>query len=82
MNEIKLSHVGFSNYIASNRIVAMSTNNSAPIRRAVKEAQEKSSVIDLTNGRKIKAVIFTDCNSIVLSALGTETIAMRIQEDK
>jgi len=79
---MQLLHVGFSNFIVSDRIVSLTTPNSAPIRRAVQTAKDNSKLIDLTNGRKSKAVIFMENGSIILSALNTDTLSMRINEGK
>jgi regulator of extracellular matrix RemA (YlzA/DUF370 family) len=77
---IELIHIGFGNILAMNRIVAVASPNSAPTRRIMKEGKNRGLLIDMTNGRKTKAVIFTDSGHIVLAALAPETIANRIQK--
>lgn len=77
---IELIHIGFGNVLAINRIIAVASPNSAPTRRIIKEGKNRGLLIDMTNGRKTKAVIFTDSGHIVLAALAPETIANRIQK--
>ncbi len=76
---IELVHVGFSNVLAMNRVIAISSPNSAPTKRAIQEGKNKGLLIDMTNGRRTKAVIFTDSGHIVLAALAPETITGRLQ---
>jgi regulator of extracellular matrix RemA (YlzA/DUF370 family) len=76
---IELVHVGFSNIIAVNRVIAIASPNSAPTKRTIQESREKGLLIDMTNGRRTKAVIFTDSGHIVLAALASETITGRLQ---
>ena len=75
----ELVHVGFGNIIAMNRVIAVISPNSAPIKRAIQEARNNSQLIDLTSGRRTKAVIFTDSGHVILAALAPETIAGRLQ---
>ena len=76
------THVGFGNYVLTSRITAIVALNSAPVRRSVKEAQEKSLIIDMSNGRKVKSVIYLDNGHLGLSALTPETIQLRIKEEE
>jgi len=76
---IELVHVGFNNIIVMNRVVAVASPNSAPTKRAVQEGRNKGLLVDMTNGRKTKAVIVTDSGHIILAALAPETIAGRLQ---
>jgi len=62
-----------------NRVIAMASPNSAPTKRAIQEGKNKSLLIDMTNGRRTKVVIFTDSGHIILAALAPETIAGRLQ---
>ena len=73
-----LINIGFGNIILSNRIAAIVTPESAPIKRYIQEAREKGSLIDATCGRRTRAVILTDCDLVVLSAIHPETIGNRI----
>ena len=75
----ELVHVGFGNIIAMNRVIAVISPNSAPTKRAIQEVRNKGQLIDMTSGRRTKAVIFTDSGHIVLAALAPETIAGRLQ---
>jgi len=72
-------HIGFGNIIAMNRVIAIVSPNSAPTKRAVQEGRNKGLLIDMTNGRRTKAVIVTDKGHIILAALAPETIAGRLQ---
>ncbi len=76
---IELVHVGFGNVLAMNKVIAISSPNSAPTKRAIQEGKNKGLLIDMTNGRRTKAVIFTDSGHIVLAALAPETITGRLQ---
>ena len=76
---IELVHVGFGNILAMNRLIAIASPNSAPTKRAIQEGKNKGLLIDMTNGRRTKAVIFTDSGHIVLVALAPETITGRLQ---
>jgi len=72
-------HVGFGNILAMNRVIAIVSPNSAPIKRAMQEGKSQGLLIDMTNGRRTKAVIITDSRHIILTALAPETIAGRLQ---
>jgi regulator of extracellular matrix RemA (YlzA/DUF370 family) len=71
-------HVGFGNILAVNRVIAIVSPNSAPTKRAIQEGRNRGLLIDMTNGRRTKAVIITDSGHIVLAALAPETIAGRL----
>ena len=76
---IELVHVGFDNFLAVNRIVAIASPSSTNIKRAIKEATAKGVLIDMTHGRKTRAAIFTDDNHIFLTSRAPEIIAGRLQ---
>jgi len=76
---IELVHIGFGNILAMNRVIAISSPNSAPTKRTVHESKSNGALIDMTNGRRTKAVVFTDSGHIILAALAPETIAGRLQ---
>jgi len=76
---IELVHVGFSNILVMNRVVAIASPNSAPTKRMVQEGRNKGMLIDMTNGRRTKAVLITDSGHVILAALAPETIAGRLQ---
>jgi extracellular matrix regulatory protein A len=79
---IELIHIGFGNILAMNRAIAIASPNSAPTKRIIHDGRENGKVIDMTSGRRTKAVIFTDSGHIVLAALAPETIASRLQAAK
>ena len=79
---IELVHIGFNNIIAVNRVIAIASPNSAPIKRTIQEGRNKGLLIDMTNGRRTKAVIATDSGHIILAALAPETIAGRLQASR
>ena len=74
---MKLINVGFGNIVSSDRIVAMVSPESAPIKRMIAEAREAGNLIDATYGRRTRSVIITDSEHIILSALQTEKITTR-----
>ena len=75
----ELVHIGFSNILAMNKVIAIASPNSAPTKRTIQEGRNKGLLIDMTSGRRTKAVIFTDSGHMVLAALAPETIAGRLQ---
>lgn len=75
--DIKLINIGFGNIVAANRVIAIVSPESAPIKRLITDAKEKGQLIDATYGRRTRAVIITDSNHIVLSAIQPETVANR-----
>ena len=79
---IELVHIGFGNILAMNRVIAIASPNSAPTKRTIQEGRNKGLLIDMTSGRRTKAVIFTDSGHIVLAALAPETITGRLQVSK
>ena len=75
-------HIGFGGVVAANRILAIVGPDPAPIRRLVRQAKEKGLAIDMTHGRKAKAVIFLDSGHIALVALQPETIVGRLRQQR
>ena len=73
-----LINVGFGNSVNKNRIIAAVSPETAPIKRLVQDAKDQNRVIDVTCGRKTRAVIITDSDHVILSALKCETIAAKI----
>ncbi len=71
-------NVGFYNFIASDKILALIRSDSAPMRRVVQEARKGGTLIDATQGRKTKSVIFLSGGITVASALSQETLARRL----
>ena len=76
--DIKLINVGYGNFISSSRIIAIIGPESAPVKRMIQEARDRKRVIDATQGRRTRAVIQTDSDHVVLSAIQPETIAGRV----
>ena len=77
---MKLINIGFGNVVASGRLVTVVSPDSAPIKRIIQDAKQKGNLVDATYGRRCKAVLFTDSDHIILSAISPETIANRIEE--
>jgi regulator of extracellular matrix RemA (YlzA/DUF370 family) len=78
---MKFINVGFGNLVAVDRVVALATPDSAPIKRLIQDSKDDGRAIDVTCGRRTRAVIITDSEHIILSAIQTETIANRLQDD-
>ncbi len=76
--DIKLVNIGFGNIVSANRIVAIVSPESAPIKRIISEAREKGVLIDATYGRRTRAVVITDSDHVILSAVQPETVAHRL----
>ncbi|MDP4120125.1 MAG: DUF370 domain-containing protein [Bacillota bacterium] len=79
---MKLIHIGFGNMVSLERIVAVVSPDSAPIKRIIAEAKEKSILIDASYGRKTKAVIIADSDHVILSALTPEKIGSRSDSEE
>ncbi|MGF7185714.1 hypothetical protein GGQ84_001806 [Desulfitispora alkaliphila] len=75
---IKLINIGFGNIVSANRIVSIVSPESAPIKRIVQEARDRGMLIDATYGRRTRAVIITDSDHVILSAVQPETVAQRL----
>ncbi|HHW27462.1 MAG TPA: DUF370 domain-containing protein [Firmicutes bacterium] len=77
---IRMVSIGFGNIVSANRIVAMVSPESAPIRRIISEARDRGMLVDATHGRRTRAVIIADSGHIVLSAVNPETVVSRLDE--
>lgn len=75
---VRLVNVGFGNVVAASRIIAIVAPDSAPAKRVVQEARERSRLIDASHGRRTRAVMVMDSMHVVLSALQPETLAGRV----
>lgn len=75
---IKLINIGFGNIVSANRIIAIVSPDSAPIKRIIQEARERAMLIDATYGRRTRAVMIMDSDHVVLSAVQPETVAHRL----
>lgn len=77
---MKFINIGFSNMVSANRIVAIANPDSAPIKRLVQDAKDDNRIIDVSCGRRTRAVIITDSEHIILSAIQPETISNRLSD--
>lgn len=75
---LRLINIGFGNMIAADRVVSIVSPDSAPVKRLIQEGRERKRVVDATQGRRTRAVILTDSDHLVLSAVQPETIAGRV----
>ncbi len=75
--DIQLVNIGFGNIVSANRVIAIISPDSAPIKRIINEAKDANRLIDATYGRRTRAVIITDSNHVILSAIQPETVANR-----
>lgn len=74
---MKLINIGFGNMVSANRLVAIVSPESAPIKRIIQEAKDDGTLIDATYGRRTRAVLITDSDHVILSAVQPETVANR-----
>lgn len=77
---IKLINIGFGNIVSANRIIAIVSPESAPIKRIIQVAKDKGMLIDATYGRRTRAVVVTDSEHVILSAVQPETVAHRLSD--
>jgi len=75
---MKFINVGFGNMVAADRVIALASPDSAPVKRLVQDAKDDGRAIDVTCGRRTRSVIITDSEHVILSAIQTETIANRL----
>ena len=78
MNNLLLN-IGFGNVVASDRVVAIITPGSAPVKRLKDHARDTGKLVDATQGRRTRAVIVTDSDHVILSAVAAETITSRLE---
>ncbi|MEW5766445.1 MAG: extracellular matrix/biofilm regulator RemA [bacterium] len=78
---MKLINIGFGNVVAGSRVIAIVSPESAPIKRIKEEARDEGRLIDATYGRRTRAIIITDSNHVILSAVQPETMAQRLASD-
>ncbi len=79
---MKLINIGFGNMVSANRLIAIVSPDSAPIKRIIQEARDRGMLIDATYGRRNRAVIITDSDHIILSAIQPETVAHRLDDSE
>ena len=78
---MQLINIGFGNIVSADRIIAIVSPESAPIKRIVQEAKDEGTAIDATYGRKTRAVLIMDSGHVVLSSIQPETVAGRLEKD-
>ena len=78
MMNLRLVNIGFGNIVSADRLIAIVSPESAPIKRIVQEARESGRLIDATCGRRTRAVVITDSDHVILSAIQPETVANRL----
>ncbi|MCD8385209.1 MAG: DUF370 domain-containing protein [Clostridiales bacterium] len=74
-----LLNIGYGNMVAGDRIVAIVSPDSAPIKRIIQEARERGVLIDASYGRRTRSVLIADTGHVILSALTPEVIAVRVE---
>ena len=79
---MKLINIGFGNMVSANRLIAIVSPESAPIKRIITEARERGDLIDATYGRRTRAVIIMDSDHVILSAVQAETVANRVDNEE
>ena len=75
---MKLINIGFGNLVSASRLIAIVSPESAPIKRIVQDVRERGELIDATYGRRTRAVLITDSDHVILSAVQPETVAHRM----
>ena len=75
---MRLINIGFGNMVSASRLIAIVSPESAPIKRMVQEARERGVLVDATYGRRTRAVLITDSDHVILSAVQPETVANRV----
>lgn len=75
--DLKLINIGFGNIVAASRVVAIVAPDSSPIKRLIQDAKDAGRCVDATYGRRTRAVIVTDSDHVILSAIQPETVAQR-----
>lgn len=81
MSNVRLINIGFGNIVMANRVIAIVSPESAPIKRIIQEARDSARLIDATYGRRTRAVIITDSDHVILSSIQPETVANRVMKD-
>lgn len=79
---MKLINIGFGSVVSSNRIIAIVSPESAPIKRLIQDSRDQGTLIDATYGRKTRAVIIMDSDHIILSAVQPETVVNRYTNEE
>jgi hypothetical protein len=82
MVRMQLINIGFGNIVSANRIIAIISPESAPIKRIIQEAKDSKMAVDATYGRRTRAVIIMDSGHVILSAVQPETVAGRLDKEE
>lgn len=82
MTDVQLIQLGYKNAVNADRVIAIISPDSAPIKRIITDARDRGMLIDATYGRKTKAVIVTDSDHVILSALPPETLTSRAEDNE
>ena len=77
---MKMINIGFGNIVSASRLIAIVSPESAPIKRVILDAKDRGSLIDATYGRRTRAVLITDSDHVILSAVQPETVANRLND--
>ena len=75
---MKLINIGFGNMVSANRLVAIVSPESAPIKRIIQDARDRGTLIDATYGRKTASVLIMDSDHVILAAIAPEVVAARM----
>jgi regulator of extracellular matrix RemA (YlzA/DUF370 family) len=78
---MRFINIGFGNMVAENRVVTLVSPESAPIKRLMQDAKAEGRVIDVSCGRRTRAVIITDSGHVIFSAIQSETVANRLESE-
>lgn len=78
---MQLINIGFGNIVSANRIIAIVSPESAPIKRIIQDAKDKGTAVDATYGRRTRAVVIMDSGHVILSSVQPETVAGRLDKD-
>ena len=77
---MKLINIGFGNMVSAQRLLAVVSPDSAPIKRLIQEARDRGMLVDASFGRRTKAVLVMDTDHVILSALAPETVSARLED--
>jgi regulator of extracellular matrix RemA (YlzA/DUF370 family) len=79
---MKFINIGFGNMVAADRIITIVSPDSAPVKRLIQDAKDAGRIIDVSCGRRTRAVIITDSEHVILSAIEAKTIANRLDSNE
>lgn len=77
---MKLINIGYGNLVSDDKIIAIVSPESAPIKRIIQDAKENGTLIDASCGRRTRSVLISDSGHVILSAIQTETIGNRVND--